>query len=365
MFYLSIDLTYKIDIYRHLCIRLIPLHSLHTQLYTQWLVPSMLSRYKIGSGGTVFTDGRGAGKTRSTMANTEMAIPRDPMELLPETKNTQVVMHGQDCRSYEKQGSTTVCCLADGHGELRGGAAYAFYGCLIAPSMVLGEMDEILGLTEAKDETGLGLVMDTLLKKLDYHLREELVYTAGGGGGATFTINIKYIHPRRPGVVCSLTSNIGDSPAFQIFNVRGQGRKLIETTRGFNADNIEGFKQYAQECVDCDLPIPEVIVGRWNLPGNFKVPWVTDEYGRPKAIQVYQTSVTDDGIVSVSTHPDMERFYKNSPDWFKGYFKFGGVQSHRDRAENLAAQARGEYTAINFGCTMERHSTDAECLGRH
>ena len=46
MFYLSIDLTYKIDIYRHLCIRLIPLHSLHTQLYTQWLVPSMLPRYK-------------------------------------------------------------------------------------------------------------------------------------------------------------------------------------------------------------------------------------------------------------------------------------------------------------------------------
>ena len=139
-----------------------------------------------------------------------------------------------------------------------------------------------------KDETGLRPVMDTS-QEVGLPSPRELVYTAGGGGGATFTINIKYIHPRRPGVVCSLTSNIGDSPAFQIFNVRGQGRKLIETTRGFNADNIEGFKQYAQECVDCDLPIPEVIVGRWNLPGNFKVPWVTDEYGRPKAIQVYQT----------------------------------------------------------------------------
>jgi len=307
---------------------------------------------KLGAGGIIFTDGRGAGKARSAIGNMQMAIPRDPMQLLPETKNTQVVMHGQDCRSYEKNHSTTVCCLSDGHGELRGGASYAFYACLIAPSLVLAEMHDILSLTEAKDETGLGLLMDNLLKMLDYHLREELVYTAGGGGGATFTINIKYMHPRRAGVVCSLTSNIGDSPAFQIFNVRGQGRTLIETTRGYNADNIDGFRQYAQECADSNLPIPEVIVSRWNLLGNFQAPWVSDESGRPKPIQVYQTSATDDGVVTVKIHPDMERFYKNSPPWFKSYFKFGGVQSHRDRAANLAAQARGEYTPINFGCTV-------------
>ena len=60
---------------------------------------------------------------RSTMANTEMAIPRDPMEL-SETKNTQVVMHGQDCRSYK---AGKYVCAGRGHG-VRGGAAYAFMG---------------------------------------------------------------------------------------------------------------------------------------------------------------------------------------------------------------------------------------------
>lgn len=329
----------------------------------------------------VFTDGRGAGK--AGWRNKGQSVPIDPENIYQKdllARPVQIMQHGQDVRGFLQQGDAIVTILCDGHcGQ---GHIWAVYACLLGAWHVMDLVDDLKNLVRGTGRTGVsGLTLEETMQKcvadLDKNLRTQCLYTCNTtNGGATMTINVKFPHPRRPYQICSLTTNVGDSPMIE-FVRNGRQTSIVEHTLGYNAENTEAARQYNQECVDQGLPTRDVFLGRFNHGAGTKVPWFRDEYGDPMPINVFDIKVVPspphleakhpNGIVEIHEHPDIKRFYtlaKQQSNW-RPIIEVGGCQSYRDRKANLDAQRQGKFTGINWGCTVKGICQTYNAIGDH
>jgi serine/threonine protein phosphatase PrpC len=279
----------------------------------------------------------------------------DPLGNYPEASNVKLTTYGQDVVStlgLDEDG-VLVTCLADGHSEFVAGANYSKYASYLLPGMVVERLSEISDLFRHRDNSGLKRLMHDIFKSLDDHLHNVCVYTKDHKvGGSTMTMNLKFPHPTKKWKMCSVTSNIGDSPMFKVRPGRGE---VTELTHCLNGDTKKAYHLYIEECLRNGVQPKNVWLSRCNSgkPSSFKAPWITDEDGQPRAIQVFDYEVDENQKVTVTDHPDVKVFYENAPDWMQAYLQAGGTQALRGRKENIEDMQNGLFPAANFGNTVE------------
>ena len=275
-------------------------------------------------------------------------------EEFPEASGVEITTYGQDVIStLQLPGGAVITCLADGHGDFKAGSEYSKYSSLLLPVRVAQRLGEISSLVHPRQKLQLSYLMHDIFKELDDYLLDECPATKDfNTGGTTMTVNVKFPHPTQKWKVCSVTSNIGDSPMYQ---VRPGKKEVIELTECINGDTKTAYKMYIEECLRNGVEPKEVWLSRCNSgrPGSYRAPWVTDEFGKPRAIKVFDYEVDAHMNVTVTDHPDVQIFYEKAADWMKPYLAEGGTQALRGRAENVEAIKRGEFPSSNFGSTLE------------
>jgi len=264
-----------------------------------------------------------------------------------------ITMHGQDGRATYTTKNANYLLLADGHSDSVGGYRYSKYGLLLLPIYIEERIVEIIRFIKQKRHTQVRTLIKSIFKKLDHHLRTECFYTKEFyNGGSTMTINIKFPHPRIPSNVCSITSNIGDSPMKEI---RVGNNRVLEKTLELNGDNIDGYKCYVEDCLEQNAKPKEVWISRFNCDnGGFKARWMTDNLGNLRPIKAFEYSVDAENNVTVFPYlTDMIPFYEKAPISFLKFFEAGGLQSRSGKSKNLAERGAGGFPSTNYGNTLE------------
>ena len=291
----------------------------------------------------------GTGKFRRCNLQDFLSNP-DPQNLFNNvSKKTDTYQYGQDITGTFVNDKYTAVFQTDGHGDLNHGTLWPYYTIKLLSAKIADNFDDIQRVTFKYNKDRISRLMRIYFREVDKYMREEFPYTKNlKGGGTTCTVNIKFKNPKDPNILCSLTVNAGDSPMF----VHESSTEVIkEVTFSHNVDNQEAYRDWCQYAKDLNLEQKECYLGRFNL-GNQKIPWMIDSHGNPEPIPIYQREDID-GKVQIKIHSKMKDFYEKAENYFKQYLDIGGIQSFRDRYENLELQKQGVFTPINFGSTLD------------
>ena len=261
-------------------------------------------------------------------------------------------LYGQDSMGILHNDGYLIVANADGHGGTkplaREGADFAYYAVLFSIMETAKHITHIKQLYRNKPE--LDGFLNDLFQKLDNFLLYEYPETAGYiFGGATLTLNIKFLDKNR---LVSVISNTGDS----IF-MRINGNQIIEETCELNCDTLENYNKYIDKCNELGCLPKKIYLGRFNLPSKFKVTWVHKKSDFPLKPIIPFSLILDEKTRKYRAEDNLEQmntFYCDAPSkFYKEYLMKGGTQSIRGMEKNRGLINSGRYPASNFGNTAE------------
>jgi serine/threonine protein phosphatase PrpC len=312
-----------------------------------------------------------------TSKKEQICLRQDPLNLFPrQISTTKIFQHGQDGRAtlFNKTTQTNITALADGHGL--GGEIWMRYSLLMLPTAIIEIIQSIKEIistySEEDQQLQISSIMDKTFKDVNRYLSTTCSYTKNlKNGGTTMTVSVKFPHPTKIGAICSITSNVGDSPLVKI------DRNGVSTlTEEMNAENEYAYGRYVKETIEKGYtPLP-AILGRFNHTKYRVRKDIVDAQGRPEKIKIFNyTFDSETGDVKVKPNKvQLKRFYEGSEvQNLKKNYKYsidlGGPQSRsvRDSFLKQLDKARKEpecpYPHQNWGSTLDGTTQTVSAFG--
>lgn len=275
----------------------------------------------------------------------------DPDNLLTLTDDITIVnISGQDGSATYKKDGINITAVADGHGK--NGEFWSTYSLVLIPPEIAKRLPDIIAIVEAEEseekiQLRIDMVMSEVFQNVDTYLREKCEYTMDfKHGGSTLSVVLAFPHPSISGALCSVTSNVGDSP---VINVNESGDVQVRTLE-HNAESLEAYTKFCKQAMEMGIVPSPTVIGRINKGrANRKRYDFVDETGALKMIEVFSYDLE---TRTVKVHNDnLMQFYNNAPIEWKEMIYRGGSQSISGQEENRKEIAQGRFPYKNFGNT--------------